>query len=126
MTEKDQMQELLERLIEKTERKEITWSDSVPPGSFMTSFPRHSVKIGPGSEFLAFVNRASAEDLFLTLAIYNDTGTVVAATPTTLADSLAHPERSVPKEQLAQLYRIVRASKTRNTEIDELLQELRH
>lgn len=123
MTGNGKMQELLERLARRTREKRIKWSKSVPPGSFITSLPRHSIKIGPTSTTRNTYAQLEQEDFPLALTILDDLGEIV----TTTSNAFAAPVNSefvIPSDQLSELYQLIKTSQPINTVLDELLQEL--
>ncbi len=124
MTGKGKMQELLERLARKTREKKINWSKSVPPGSFMTSLPRHSIKIGPTHTTLGTYDRLEQENFPLTLTVLDDVGEFIAATTGNAYAAPVNSEFVIPNDQLSELYQLIKASQPINTVLDELLQEL--
>ena len=99
--------EILTLLQEKTQRREITWSEShLPPGSLITSLPNYSIKIGP--------KRGGAD---LAVSIYNDYGKIVA--------SFGADESADLGEVLNQLYQLARTASAKDTELEKVLEELR-
>lgn len=117
MSEDPRIQEIVDLLLEKTRRREITWNSTLLDGSFMTSFPRHSVRIS--------LDRPPD----VLLSIYNDTGTIFSEISS--GDESPHSSSllsalngSASCAKLTELYDVVRDLRE-DAEFTELLQELR-
>jgi hypothetical protein len=114
MSETNRMEKLIDRLIEKTRKGEIAWSESIPSGAFMTSFPNYSVKIeASGSDFYPYA-----------VKVLDQTGEIIARTHSGLSEALQDPDRGVSKESLRTLYDSARLSLYREDDLDRLLQEI--
>ena len=113
MTENGKLQEVADRLIEKTRTKEIVWNESFPSGSFMVSFPTHSVKIGPMREGGGIL-----------LSIHNEYGAPFAEASAT-SSGITSPGGPMLGSKIAELYRLAQANTVQETELDKLLEELR-
>ena len=115
MTEDDKINKIVELLVEKTQRGEIHWKETLPSDSFITSFPSHSVKIS--------LDRHNSNPV---LVVYNDQGGIVseASSALSLADTARFPGHAVLARRVAQLYELARGPK-KGSELDKLLEELR-
>ena len=83
-----------------------------PPGSFMVSFPSHSVKIGP---------KNAGSDLVLSM--YDEYGRVFEETVASSA-GMTKAGSPVLGRRLLELFQLVQASTEKDGELDKLLQEL--
>ena len=111
----EKIAEVIDRLLEKTQRGEITWSDDVEDASFIASFPNYSVSLA----------KASKGDQVI-LTIFNDQGRQVSEFEQPFraySDSLSDPlQREAFK--IGKLYDLVSQSHQENA-LDGLLRDLR-
>lgn len=112
MNNDDTISEILELLVEKTRRAEIDWRATLPPDSFITSFPSHSVKVG--------LDRKNSSPV---LVVYDGHGGIISETSSAIPLSDIGSRHTPLSDRVMQLYNLVRASK--NSELDKLLEELR-
>ena len=112
MNENRKIQRLLDRLVAKTREKELIWSESFPPGSYMASLPRHSVKIARKDDNEGIV-----------LSMYDEYGRVFDETTAT-SYGLMNASGPVVGKKLQELFHLVQQSTVKERELDELLQEL--
>jgi hypothetical protein len=100
MSENGKIEELVDRLIQKTRNNEVAWRKSVLSGeSLTTSFPRYTIKIG----------RASMGE-WVVLSIYDGEGEIIAETPTNAFVANAEKRPQIPQGKLVELYTLAQAS----------------
>ncbi len=126
MTESEQIEQLADLLLAKTKAKELDWSPTIPTGSFLTSLPRHSVKLESSRPVGSIAALSDIEAATYYLTVYNEAGSVITATNNSLANVVKHLGNPSLNAKLGELYRLVVATtNSANEELDELLQELR-
>ena len=115
----EKYRQLVDRLIAKTDRRELEWKESAYPGSFQVSFPHHSVLLNEKERVEAFTDAPPD----ITLSLIDMSGKVIDTVYNFEIDQ--EPAKKPYYLKMRDLYRTVRQQVLgAEKAVEEILSEL--